>query len=74
MCIGSVTTAYSIHTAPGKDFNISSLTQTGEFTPSDSVGAVKCISVRIIDDDIADPDEMFRVEVTASPNRVTVSR
>ena len=33
---------------------------------------MKCISVRIIDDDVADPDEMFRVQVTPLTARVSV--
>ena len=54
------------------DFTTSALTQTREFLVSDHVGAMKCISVTIIDDEIADPDETFRVRVTPSSTRVTV--
>ena len=61
-----------IFTAPGVDFTTSALTQTRNFLISDSVGTMKCISVTIIDDEITDPDEMFRVRVTPSSTRVTV--
>ena len=36
------------------------------------MGARKCITVRIIDDDVADPDEMFRVVVTPLTARVSI--
>ena len=61
-----------IFTAPGVDFNTSALTQTREFLVPDHVGTIKCISVTITDDEIADPDETFRVIVTPLSTRVTV--
>ena len=36
-----------------------------------TIGESRCISVTIIDDDTADPGELFRVTVISPNNRVT---
>lgn len=54
------------------DFTTPGITQTREFTSSDGVGMITCISVTIIDDEVADPDEMFKVLVSSQTTRLTV--
>ena len=56
------------YTALNDDFTTSSLMQTRQFS---TIGESRCISVTIVDDDTADPDELFRVTVTSPNNRVT---
>ncbi|XP_064396234.1 mucin-2-like [Halichondria panicea] len=53
---------------PQVDFTTSSLVQTMQFS---TIGESRCISVTIIDDDTADPGELFRVTVISPNNRVT---
>ena len=46
---------------------------TKEFTTSDNVGARKCITVRIVDDDLGEADETFLVQITRMNTRVSIS-
>ncbi len=55
------------HTAPQVDFTTISLMQVRQFS---TIGESKCISVTIVDDVTADPDESFRITVTSPNNRV----
>lgn len=48
---------------------------TMAFTSFDVVGAaIKCLTVRAIDDEIADPDESFTVTMSSSNPRVNFTR
>ena len=38
------------------------------------MGAVKCISVRIVNDNISDPDETFTVRINSTDPRVEIKQ
>ncbi|XP_064396224.1 uncharacterized protein LOC135343165 isoform X3 [Halichondria panicea] len=52
---------------PQVDFTTISLMQVRQFS---TIGESKCISVAVVDDVTADPDESFRITVTSPNNRV----
>ena len=65
---------YNYHsTAAGVDYSASMYQVTKEFTASDNVEAHKCITVRIIDDDLGEADETFWVQITRMNTRVSIS-
>ena len=65
---------YNYHcTAAGVDYSASMYQVTKQFTTSDTVEARKCITVRIVDDDLGEADETFWVQITRMNTRVSIS-
>ena len=58
--------------AASNDYSVSESPLTRQFTSSDRMGTVKCISVRIVNDNISDPDETFTVRISSTDLRVEI--
>ncbi len=45
-----------------------------QFNESDTVGSEKCITLMVVDDSIADPDEQFTINISSTNSRVMFTR
>ena len=59
-------------TAADIDYSASVYQVAMEFTDSDNVRSTKCITVRIVDDDLGEADEVFTVRITSPNTRVSI--
>ena len=65
---------YNYHcSAADVDYRASMYHFTKQYTTSDNVNATKCITVTIVDDDVGEANEEFRVQITAMDSRVSIS-
>ena len=63
---------HRVYTAVNDDYSVSGSPLIRQFTVSDRVGAVKCISVRIVNDNTSDPEETFTVRISSPDLRVEI--
>ncbi len=56
------------------DYSVLSPSLTVLFESLDAVGEAKCIKVKVLNDNISDPDESFTVAITSPVSRVNITR